>query len=52
MAEIGEKSGDFNDLKKKAERLLELIKLYEQNPLEKFVIFTINPNSTLALTVV
>ena len=28
---------------------LELVQLYKQNPLEKFFIFTIYPNYTLAL---
>ena len=32
-------------------RLLELIQLYKQNPLEKIFIFTIYQNYTLALTV-
>ena len=31
--------------------LLEIVQLYKQNPLEKFFIFTIYQNYTLALTV-
>ena len=32
--------------------LLELVQLYKQNPLEKFVIFTIYQNYTVALTII
>ena len=33
-------------------KLLKFIKLYKQNPLEKFLIFTIYQNYTLALSLI